>query len=467
MSTFAPGEPESARPGDIGRYLPRNSFGLKLLLVCALALMMAIPAAFVWGLVEMRSRDAQSAVYEVGALAGGPQSLLGPVVVVPYERDILQDNRVQTVVGQLVLSAETGTGTLRLDSEVRRRGLQDVPLYDLTARFEASFNPARLAEAAPPNARIRWADAGVHMGLTDLRGVESATLTVAGQPLELSPIDPGMAASPYGPPLGSLRVVGAKLPFLTAETQEPFAVTADLAVTGAARVGLAAFARETTLTLSGDWSSPSFDGGVLPDERTVSDDGFTAAWRVPYLARGAAGAGADVSLDALVSMGPGVSLLDPANPYQAVVRALKYAPMFLGLVFLTYFLFETVYGRRAHPAQYVLVGLAQLVFYLLLLSVSEIIGFNLGFLIAAVCTVLAISLYAGSVFGSRASALKALGVFSALYALIYVLMRMEDYALLVGSIASFAAIAATMWMTRNLDWYGAKTAGLRRDLQAS
>jgi inner membrane protein len=109
---------------------------------------------------------------------------------------------------------------------------------------------------------------------------------------------------------------------------------------------------------------------------------------------------------------------------------------------------------RAHPAQYLLVGLAQTVFYMLLLSISELTGFNIGFLIAASATVLALSLYAGSVFGSRAAMVKALAVFSALYGLIYVLMRMEDYALLVGSIASFTAIAGTMWMTRNLDWYG-------------
>jgi inner membrane protein len=158
-------------------------------------------------------------------------------------------------------------------------------------------------------------------------------------------------------------------------------------------------------------------------------------------------------------MSPGVTLLDQGSPYQGVERALKYAPMFIGLVFLTYFLFETRMRRRAHPAQYVLVGLAQLVFYLLLLSVSEVLGFNLGFALAAVATVLAISLYAGSVFRSTGAMVVALGVFSALYSLIWVLMRMEDYALLAGSIASFLAIVATMWMTRNLDWYGPGRSG--------
>ncbi len=453
------GRTDPGRAPEFGRYLPRNSFGLKLLLVCALALLMAIPAAFVWGLVEMRSRDAQSAVMEVGSLVGGAQSIMGPVVVVPYERDVLQDNKVQTVTGQLVLSAETGSGAFTLDSDIRRRGLQNVPVYAVDAKFDAAFDATRLAAAAPANARIRWAEGWIYIGLSDLRGIDQASLTVDGSALELSPVETtSLSAGGYSPysglPTPPLRMVGAPLPFLADENARTFTAVSNLKVTGASRIGLAAFARETTLTMTADWSAPKFDGGVLPDTREVTADGFRATWNIPYLARGAAGAAADMSLDQILSMGPGVTLLDDANPYQSVVRALKYAPMFLGLVFLTYFLFETTSGRRAHPAQYVLVGLAQLVFYMLLLSVSEILGFTLGFLAAAVCTVLAISLYAGSVFGTRKSAMQAFGVFSALYTLIYVLMRMEDYALLVGSIASFAAIAATMWMTRNLDWYG-------------
>ena len=128
--------------------------------------------------------------------------------------------------------------------------------------------------------------------------------------------------------------------------------------------------------------------------------------------------------------------------------------MFVGLVFLTYFLFETTQGKRVHAAQYVLIGLAQVVFYLLLLSIAERVGFDGGFAVAATATVVLISAYAGWVFESRRQGIIALVVFSALYGLIYVLMRLEDWALLVGAFASFAAIAAVMFVTRRLDWYG-------------
>jgi len=253
---------------------------------------------------------------------------------------------------------------------------------------------------------------------------------------------------------GNGCLVAAPLGWTDAPAPGTLAAEAFLRISGAERVSLAAFARDTTINLSGDWPSPSFDGGALPDQRSVTKSGFTANWRIPFLARGAPGVGPDLSFETVINASPGATLLDVGNPYQSVSRALKYAPMFIGLVFLTYFLFEATSGIRAHPAQYVLVGLAQTVFYMLLLSTSEVIGFTWGFLAAATATVLALSLYAGSVFGSRAAMLKALAVFSALYALIYVLMRQEDYALLVGSVASFAAIAGTMWMTRKLDWYG-------------
>ena len=152
----------------------------------------------------------------------------------------------------------------------------------------------------------------------------------------------------------------------------------------------------------------------------------------------------------------GVRFIREANPYQSVERALKYAAMFVGLVFLTYFLLEILSGARAHPAQYILVGLAQAIFYLLLLAFAERQGFDIAFFIAAVMTVALTSLYAASVFRSWAYGARAFAVLAGIYALIYTLMRLEDFALLAGALASFAAIALTMYVTRNIDWYGTR-----------
>jgi len=143
-----------------------------------------------------------------------------------------------------------------------------------------------------------------------------------------------------------------------------------------------------------------------------------------------------------------------ADSYRSTRRSVHYITLFLGLVFLTYFLFEVHTGKRVHVAQYALVGVAQTVFYLLLLSFAEHLGFDVSFLIAGACTVALLSINAEWVFLSRMLALKALVVFTILYAFIYVLLRVEAYALLVGAIASFAAVAAAMYLTRNVDWYG-------------
>lgn len=438
---------------DFARLVPQRSFGLKLMLVCALALSMEIPAAFVYMIFSSRAMSAEAAIFDVTSLQAGNQNLLGPVIIAPYERDSVVSvnsvnnvNQIRTTTGHVLLYAETGAVTADLKTEVRKRGLQQVPVFTSNATFKATFNPARITAEAPSGARILWNDAKILMNVSDLRGAKDAQLTVGGRALEMAPI--GLNR----PDSSSQRIIGALLGW----TEEPQAgviqVNASLNVTGAQSISLATFARDTTIELSGDWRSPRFDSGVLPDTRQVTKDGFSASWHVPFLARGVPGAGADIWFEQLMS--PGASLLNEASPYQSVERALKYAPMFIGLVFLTYFLFEVTSGKRAHPAQYILVGLAQVIFYMLLLAISEVLGFTTGFVIAAVATVMALSLYAGSVFASRVAMLKALGVFSTLYALIYVLLRQEDYALLVGSIAAFLAITGTMFMTRNLDWYG-------------
>jgi len=186
----------------------------------------------------------------------------------------------------------------------------------------------------------------------------------------------------------------------------------------------------------------------------VSDDGFSARWSVPFIARGVPAAGDPQTIARLGQTSLGVSFIEQANPYQSVSRSLKYAPMFVGLVFLAYFLFETMARRRVHPAQYVLIGLAQLIFYLLLLSIGEHAGFDLAFAVSATATVALISAYAGWVFESRRQGVIALVSFTLLYTLIYVLMRLEDFALLIGALTSFVAIAAVMYFTRGIDWYG-------------
>ena len=235
-----------------------------------------------------------------------------------------------------------------------------------------------------------------------------------------------------------------------------FTAKVELSLGGARRLGVTPFARSTTVMLASDWADPGFEGGFPPDTREISKDGFSAQWSVPFLRRDIRAHGKAHELGGLLSADKRITVqfVSTGNPYQTVNRALKYAVLFIGLVFLAYFLFETIVGVRVHPAQYILIGLAQSIFYLLLLAFSERVGFTGAFIIAAGFTITATAGYAGAVFGHSKYILRAGSVFLCVYGLLYALMRMQDFALMVGALASFTAIAATMYLTRNIDWYG-------------
>jgi inner membrane protein len=451
--------------------LPVRSMGLKLLLVCALVLVMCIPALFVFGVLNGRTQRAEEVAGEISALVGGRQSFLGPVVAVPY---VIPPKTASEKPdsGVWVVYPTAGKAAVSTRAELRRRSLFAVPIYQADARFDARFDFSGVEQRAlRAGAVLDWSRSELMMGASDSRGAKSdVILTVAGQRHALLPA--GLqsevslsGADETGPGRRIARGEGAlKLFGMSAAGLDRSAlqVSGQMSFSGARRVSVLPFAKTTEVSIAGTWASPSFDGAFLPGRRRVGASapggGFDAEWSVPYIARGVPGEAPLEMIGQLGASDLGVTFVQPANPYQSVERALKYAPLFLGLVFLAYFVFETTTGRRVHPAQYLLVGLAQSIFYLLLLAIAEHLGFDLGFLAAAGATVGLISAYAGWVFESRAQGVRALACFSGLYGLIYVLMRLEDYALLVGAAASFVAIALVMYLTRRVDWYGAKPA---------
>lgn len=455
--------------------LPRRSAGLKLLLVCGLALVMSIAALFVFALLMDRSNRAQQVADEVGGLMGGPQTFLGPIIAVPYTRSAVEAAPA-TAAGptRTVQSAVVETGVWHIFptrgrvqaatvSEVRSRSLFKVPVYTADLTYSANFDLSQAGAEAPRGAVLDWSRAEIVLGASDARGAKSDIgLTLGGRTVALTPslVEPtatlslpetrGDSRAAMGG--DSLRLFGAPLPEAL-RTGGPFEVSGRAAFSGAQRIAVLAFAGTTTAVIRGDWPHPSYNGGFLPARQDAAD-GFNATWTVPFVARGVPVEGDRDTLSRLGATSLGVTFVEPANPYQSVSRSLKYAPLFIGLVFLTYFLFETTTGRRVHPAQYVLVGMAQVIFYMLLLSIAEHTGFDLAFALAAAATVGLISAYAGWTFDGRKQGVRALIAFTFLYGLIYVLMRLEDYALLVGALSSFAAIAAVMYFTRKVDWYG-------------
>jgi inner membrane protein len=431
-----------------------RSVGVKLLVVCTLALFMTIPAAFVGSLVQDRTQRARTVLQEIGGRVGGPQTFLGPTLLIPY-RVAPQAEHAITAGGTYVVFPSQASGGMKTQTEDRHRSLFKVPVFKADLNLAAAFDLTGVPSGAPPGAELDWSRAEIVVGVSNAKGaLADATLTIDGKvstlvPARIAP-DITVTAEPYGN--GKLALFGAGAGDL-AKPNARFQVESRLQFSGAQRIAVLAYGRTTHLSAEGDWPTPSFDGGFLPLNRSLPGNGFRAEWFVPFMARNVRSEGLTGTLAGLDATSLGVSFIEVADHYQAVNRSLKYALLFVGLVFLSFFVFEITAYKRLHPAQYVLVGIAQTIFYLLLLSLAERVGFDFGFLVAGAATVLLLSANAQWVFASRAQGIRALAVFTLLYGLIYMLLRLEDNALLAGAIASFAAVAAAMYFTRGIDWY--------------
>jgi inner membrane protein len=431
-----------------------RSMGVKLIVVCGLAIMMTVPALLDFAIVMDRTNRAKDVAKEISSYVGGEQTFLGPTLAIPYDIPPPSAAEVARHGTYLVFPAHAAA-KVTTHTEERRRAIFKVPVFNAELEMDGNFDLSGAPADVPQRAVLDWDHAEILVGVSDARGaLADAELTMQGQTSTLVPAEsaPSLSIDGEQGQETKLALFGAKAGGV-AKPGAQFDVTSVLRFSGAQRIAVLAYGKTTHLSVEGDWPNPGFDGGFLPVSRSVSNKGFGAEWSVPYIARGVRAEGTADSITGLGATALGVSFVELVDPYQSVNRSLKYVPLFLGLVFLSYFIFEVTTGKRVHPAQYVLVGMAQLIFYLLLLSLAERIGFDFGFLAAGAATVVLLAANAGWIFASRREGAKALVIFTLLYALIYMLLRLEDNALLVGAIASFMAVAAAMYFTRRIDWY--------------
>ena len=424
--------------------------GMKLIIVCALVLLMTIPAFFVSGMVDDRTR-AKDVVKDVSSHVGGPQTFLGPTLAIPYSVPP-QLRGESTTQGVYFVFPAQASAALKTSTEDLHRSLFRVPVFQADLKLDAIFDLSGVPAAAPQGAELDWSRAEVVIGVSDLRGaLADATLTTDAGTATLVPAEivQSISIGDQEHP-AQLSLLGANAGDF-AKPNAQFHATSVLRFSGAERIAVLAYGKSTRLSAQGDWRSPSFDGGILPVSRNLTSQGYTAEWSVPFIARNVRAEVVGNSIPGLDRTALGISFVELADPYQSVSRSLKYVLMLVGLVFLSYFVFEATTGKQVHPAQYIMVGIAQTIFYLLLLSFAERIGFNYGFVLAGGATVILLSLNAGWIFSSRLQAVRALAIFTLLYALIYVLLTLDDYALLIGAIASFLAVAAAMYFTRSID----------------
>ena len=431
----------------------RHSATARLAVMAVLAIALLVPLTWVYSIVSERASRRNEAVTQISATWGGPQVLGGAVLAVPYTVTWTDTaGRVQRAAHEALFLPRQLHVDGQVAAETRRRGIFRVPVYRAAVKMTGTFVPP-LAAAMPSQAeRIEWDQATLQIGIRHPQGiVRRAVLKWREQSLPLTggAIETGLFSSG----------LHARLPPLDPQVRAevPFELTLD--VNGTRELHVLPNADETTVTMTSGWRHPSFSGAPLPETRRVDASGFAAQWRVQDFGRTypAAWTTQGMNRDDLAARAGaaafGVTLIEPVDIYQQAERAVKYAFLFVVLTFLVFFLWEVLGAASLHPMQYTFVGFAMCVFYLLLVSISEHAGFDASYAVSSGVTTALIAGYATSVLGGPGKGLSVLAALSALYGFLYLLLRLEDYALLAGSVGLFIVLATVMFITRRMNWY--------------
>jgi inner membrane protein len=431
----------------------RSSLLLRLISLGILALLLQIPILMIGRLVSERQERRQEAVTEVSSKWGNAQTLTGPALVIPYTRrvtEILAGGRENTRVEtrNMIFLPERLDVRGSIVSESRRRGIFSVPVYKLGLTFEGEFTRPNITELGVEPADVSWDRAYLAVGISDVRAIQEET-AVSWNGRKVSFL-PGTEAFPAS--AGGIHAeVG-----VPAESDR-LAFSFPLSLNGSLGIYLTPFAQQTTVELQSNYDHPSFQGNWLPTERSVSADGFKARWSIPFLGRNYPQAWKDeTAMGAAIDASRfGVDLVNPVDHYRMADRSVKYAGLFILLTFATIWLIEILAGVRVHPIQYLMIGGALCLFYLLELSLSEHLGFPLAYSIASLAVIGMIGWYCVMVLHRLRRAFIVGAGTTLLYGYLYILLMNEDYALLIGSIGLFLVLAAIMFVTRRVDWYGA------------
>jgi inner membrane protein len=435
----------------------RHSRLLRLCLVGALALLLVIPVVMIAHLVWERQARRDSVTEEVASSWGHRQVVTGPALILPYSVRTKETSaggketeRIETRNGVFLPKSLRANG--RIDVETRHRGIFNVPVYQLKLRMEGEFGQLNLKELVIDPATVDWSRAHMVVGISDVAAIrEQSAVTWNGQPTSFLP---GTGAFTDGG-------VGIHAPVTVNADMATTPFSFELALNGSSGVFLTPFAEETTVQMTSNSPNPSFQGSWLPTDRAVSDQGFEATWKVSYLGRNYPQSWLSGDQPpkggAIEASRFGVALTEPVDTYRMSDRSVKYAILFILLTFASVWLIEVLAKTRVHPIQYLLLGAALCVFYLLELSLAEHLSFPIAYGIACCAVVAMIAAYSKVIFRRNRHVAVVTAGTTILYGYLFVLLTNEDAALLVGSIGLFLSIAGIMFATRGIDWYGEET----------
>ncbi len=415
-----------------------------------LMLVLLIPLNMIGELVAERENRKLGVDSEITSQWGGPQTILGPILVVPYRY-------VSEAADATTGTPRFGTSSLyflpkhlNIETEVkaerRAKSIYEVLVYGGTATLTGDFTNLSKPHADVAPAMIDWGAARLLVGVADPSGIRGMRLEVGDQaPAAEDALQRDASLS------SSLALA---VPLNAADVAKPLGFKVAMDFRGSSALRFAPIADVSSVTLKADWPHPDFSGRTLPDERNITDAGFDATWSLGALTRGfpATWRVGEANPETLWNSTVGVTFVEPGDVHQQTDRILKYGVLVIALTFATIFISGLFGGRHVHPIQYLMVGAALCLFYLLLLSLSEHIPFLHAYTIASVADIAMIAWYAWRTMSRKLGYAVAV-ILAAVQAYIYDLLQMDDYALLAGTLALFAALLAAMIVTRNIDWY--------------
>lgn len=451
-------EPLERSIADAARRLSRrlrSSLLARFLTVALLVLAMQIPLAMVEGVVSERDLRDGEVRREIAGQWGRAQVLRGPLLVVPFREVVVSEKKVYDNLGRWRDVGETSYRErtaivlpqalnldLELNTERRRRGIFEVLVYGADVGVSARFARPDIAALSENEVEVDWTRAFVAVGLSDPHAIKSAEApSWQGRARPLAPntdIKP-LLQSGFHIPLDDWSGAGG-----AAELK------LDFAVNGSGGFRFVPLGESTAVAMRSDWPHPSFQGSALPAGYRIGESGFEAEWRIPALARSYPQVWQQPDAHRLDEVMAGVDLVEPVALYSKLTRATKYGVLYVALTFLTFLIFELANGARLHLVQYGLIGLALSLFYLTLLSLAEHVAFGLAYLAASAVIVAMVALYAWAALRRfRRAAVVGLAL-AGLYAVLYTLLQMEDFALLAGTALLLLLLAVLMRVTRNL-----------------
>ncbi|MEI9946248.1 MAG: cell envelope integrity protein CreD [Chitinophagaceae bacterium] len=424
--------------------MDKGKLFLKAIIIFVMALGLWIPTYFIKEVISERESRQREAINDISSKWAGNQLVTGPVLQVPYMESTTNDKGENVWVrhNAFFMPDKMDINAVVIP-EKRHRGIYQVVVYRSDISITGKFNPLRWNELkTKASDSILWPEANLLFQVSDnVKGInEDVYVNWNNNKVLFNPL-PGER--------GMKDALVAVIPFTAESVTGENNFNLRLSLNGSEKLLFASSARENRVDMRSEWKDPSFTGMKLPDERKVSDSGFIASWK--YMNRSIPMVWKDQWND-LSQTSVGADLVIPVDGYDKTGRSVKYALLCIILTFAAFFLIESIYKKSLHLIQYALAGLALVLFYTLLLSISEYLGFNLSYLLAGIATISLVAWYVGSIMKSSKLAIFISFVLTIVYGYIYSIIQLQDYALLMGSIGLFIALGIIMFFSRKLQW---------------